>query len=553
VDNEGGFLPAETAARELPYQLHEHVRVCRSLTELASARELRTSIRNLPCVELCLNDAEYQRAKHGNLRCVNLYEAPKQEAAFCVFSILASGYVHALSAVGRDEEEGSDPVEIPVSVAVPLRKLAMGVGRLPIMDYAACVLANWKIIDESRSISLENIDILRSFTNLEAEKWFYKIHVVIEAYGGQAMTAIFKAREMAKQAADKKMKYLVQDLVPLAKEVNACLKRLAACVRMMKLTFSRMPERCKADDFYNIVRPWLGGWPAKGVVYGLPTEAQGEKPAPQTLGGASGAQSSLLPCIDAFLGVPYAPNDGSAVCPGMKKFVEQLQKYRLHMPIEHCQTIQTLEKEDSIRSFLSRCNHVVGIWYPSKMDEEMESSVEFRESDNSQDGSSEFCIDSLPMVHREQQRMEALKLSLELHELKKTYNLVVETMLSFRRMHVGFATMYISREAKALASTLGELDGAKVLEKAALGTGGSTFSKHLMHHIDDTRQCLYKIRSPPVREIDVEERLQLEVEPEKSWYTYGIYEALQDHIDKLSNFFGTASEDPNETDVDLMF
>mmetsp|Transcript_25261 Transcript_25261/g.30834 ORF Transcript_25261/g.30834 Transcript_25261/m.30834 type:complete len:576 (+) Transcript_25261:152-1879(+) len=567
--NEGGFLPAEKASCDeaLPYGLYEHVRVEKELLELARAGELRTSIAALPFIEVCLSEGEYQSHKHNKHQAVRLYTAPEQEAAFSLFGILAGGYVHALSATGREEED-TKTIEIPACVAVPFRRLSMSVGRLPIWDYAGCVLSNWKIKDSTRSVSLENIEILRTFTNLEAEKWFYKIHVVIEAYGGQAMAAVFKARAAAKLANSQKMKhlYLVQDLVPLASEVNECLKRLSACVQMMKLTFSRMPEKCKAEDFYNIVRPWLAGWPSRGVVYGVPDDDNAEvdnkaKAITQVLGGGSGAQSSLMPCLDAFLGVKYAPDDGSAACPGMKKFIEQLQKYRLHMPIEHCHLIQTLEKENvGIRSFLSHCNNVVGIWYPSKKDKEMEephnNDNEYKgDIDNTQDGngSSEFFMDSIPMVHREQQRMEALKLSIELYELKKNYNQVVETMLSFRRMHVGFATLYISRQAKDLARTASEIDGAKILENAAVGTGGSTFAKHLMHHIDDTRQCLYKIRSPPIPEIDIEERLQLDREPEKSWYSYGMYEALQDHIDKLSSLFGIINDDANDSDVDLMF
>ena len=81
--------------------------------------------------------------------------------------------------------------------------------------------------------------------------------------------------------------------------VLAGLRSVRDALRAAGATLKRMPERCNDAEFYSVVRPFLQGWPAGGVVYAAEGSAQ-------THQGASGAQSSLLPAVDAWLGVRHA-------------------------------------------------------------------------------------------------------------------------------------------------------------------------------------------------------------------------------------------------------
>ena len=553
-----GFLPVSRALEDVPYELTDHDDLLRNLLPLAREGLLREKISQLPYIELVLTEAELLRVQ-GNyeLRWIRLTPGQEQETAFAVFSMLASAYVHARTAVGLEEDK-PEPIVLPPCVAVPLKRLAAQVKRLPILDYATCVLSNWKLVDNTCSVSLENVKILRTFTGTSSEEWFYKIHVVIEAYGGQAISAIYEAMDILHDATSRPFLELTpEDLLDKAEKVNFCLKRLAAALAMMNETLGQMPKGCRYDQFYDIVRPWLSGWPKAGVIY---AEDIDTFPEPMVLGGGSGAQSSLLPCIDAFLGVKYAVDDADVKCPGMKKFVEQLSRYRLHMPLEHVRTIDRLESGDSIRVFISLCNSSVGKYYPHKkakdVDPYVESSPEGRSTQSNPQEESERrgSLESIPLLTRERLRIDASKLGDELFEVRQMYNEAVEALLAFRRKHVGFASMYITRRAKQKAMRLKDENlQDDLLKQATVGTGGSTFAKHLLNHINDTRSVLYPLRLPPSAGVDVEEELGLgnsegdpigllsssytPPETNRSWYEYSLYERLKDQVDKLASLF----------------
>jgi hypothetical protein len=49
------------------------------------------------------------------------------------------------------------------------------------LDYAGCVLNNWERIDPERPLKPSNLRLLRRFTGLVDEEWFFKTHIIIEA------------------------------------------------------------------------------------------------------------------------------------------------------------------------------------------------------------------------------------------------------------------------------------------------------------------------------------------------------------------------------------
>ena len=81
-------------------------------------------------------------------------------------------------------------------------------------------------------------------------------------------------------------------------------------------TMQRMPEHCDPYVYYHRVRPYIFGWhnnPALpgGLVYEGVAAYAGTG---QTFRGETGAQSTIVPCLDAILGVEHAFGNRTA-CP----------------------------------------------------------------------------------------------------------------------------------------------------------------------------------------------------------------------------------------------
>ena len=99
---------------------------------------------------------------------------------------------------------------------------------------------------------------------------------------------------------------------------------------------NRMPEKCDPFIYYNRVRPYIFGWknnPAtpEGVIYEGVEDYNGE---PQLFRGETGAQSSIVPALDALLGVTHS-ND---------PLREYLDEMRLYMPKEHRELLNGLDE-----------------------------------------------------------------------------------------------------------------------------------------------------------------------------------------------------------------
>ena len=58
------------------------------------------------------------------------------------------------------------------------------------LDYSGCVLYNWALLDEKGPVSTDNARMLRRFTGLVDEEWFFKTHLVIEAAAAPAVAAL---------------------------------------------------------------------------------------------------------------------------------------------------------------------------------------------------------------------------------------------------------------------------------------------------------------------------------------------------------------------------
>lgn len=220
-------------------------------------------------------------------------------------------------------EDPENPMNyIPAGLAVPWHAVAQKLGRPPVLSYASYALDNWRTIEEG-PIALGNIAILQNFLGGIDEDWFILVHVDIEAKAGTIPKSIAEA---LKCAAKKN-----------ARDLYKYLQEIADAERCVYKTLLRMPEHCDPHLYYTRVRPWIHGWkenPAlpNGMIY-EGVEEYGDRP--QKFRGETGAQSSIIPLLDAFLEIEH---------PKESKLTQYLLEMRDYMPPRHRQFIEEVER-----------------------------------------------------------------------------------------------------------------------------------------------------------------------------------------------------------------
>lgn len=222
---------------------------------------------------------------------------------------------------------------LPAQLAKPWHEVAQRLGRPPVLSYASYALDNWRRLDRTQPIRLDNIVLLQNFLGGLDEEWFVVVHIQIEREAGPALAGLLRAMNGA--AEDKEH------------EVLNGLTSLALAQTAMRDTLLRMKERCDPYVYYNRVRPYIHGWKnspslPNGLVYEGVEHYAGQ---PQQFRGETGAQSSIVPCLDAGLGITHAPDP----------LTVYLNEMRDYMPPRHRTFLQALEKatDDQRRPMLS--------------------------------------------------------------------------------------------------------------------------------------------------------------------------------------------------------
>lgn len=299
-----GFLPAEDPLKKLSAPFEAWEDIAHRLPKLLLTAELRATIANMPLL------STHQLSPH------------ELERAMMLLSFLGHAYVWG------DEKVVN---KIPASLALPWYEVANKLERPPVLSYASYALHNWQREDLNKPIALGNISLLQNFFGGLDEEWFVLVHVDIECKAASAISAL----PLAQQAAENKDH---QHLFDYLKTIQSSL--LAMCS-----TLDRMPEGCDPYIYYNRVRPYIHGWkdnPAlpDGMYYEGVSDYQNQ---PQQFRGETGAQSTIIPCLDAVFGITHEEDL-------LRKYLHEMRDY---MPKEHRQFLNSLENRPSIRQFVS--------------------------------------------------------------------------------------------------------------------------------------------------------------------------------------------------------
>jgi indoleamine 2,3-dioxygenase len=264
----------------------------------------------------------------------------KDLPAFKIETLKTDGEIRraflVLSYIGQAYQwSDNEPAHVlPAVLAKPWYEVGKLVGRPPILSYTSYSIDNWYLLDKKGPIACGNIALLQCFLGGQDEEWFILIHIEIEKKAGKALKAI----------EDSQKAVAAQDLDALEK----ALTNLRDGIKAMYDVLARMPERCDPYVYFHRVRPYIFGWKnnpslPNGVVYEGVEEYQGKG---QTFRGETGAQSAIVPALDAVLGIVHEQD----------QLRDYLMEMRQYMPPMHVKFIEAAENGPSVRNFVMACN-----------------------------------------------------------------------------------------------------------------------------------------------------------------------------------------------------
>lgn len=305
-DIQRGFLPAVDPLESLPEPFSDWEWLGKNLPKLLVAGQLRGRLERMP-----------------DFPVTRLGDPAEWEWAMLLLSYLGHAYVWG---------GGEAVAHLPAVLARPWYEVSCRLGRPPVLSYASYALHNWKRLDSSRPIELDNVALVQNFLGGIDEEWFILIHVAIEAKAGPMLSAMIEAQQKATGS----------DVAA----VNRCLEHASQGLQEILRILARMPEHCDPYIYFHRVRPYIHGWknnPAlpAGIIY-EGVDAYGGKG--QFFRGETGAQSSIIPCLDALLGIQHADDP-------LRDYLLEMQDY---MPPNHRRLIADLSRGPSLREFVLR-------------------------------------------------------------------------------------------------------------------------------------------------------------------------------------------------------
>ena len=287
---ESGFLPNKISTL-LSNEFDDVEHIAKNLPKILANNQIESEVLNLETEK--------------NISNLSIDEL---ERAMLLYSYIGHGYIWGGTSIEK---------VIPKNISKTWYKISQKLDRPPILSYASYALNNWKLQDVNKPFDLENIRILQNFLGGMDEDWFIMIHIAIE----------YEAKEILNNL---KTYYLDKN------EDQSYLENALVSIKKINQIMNRMPEKCDPFIYYNRVRPYIFGWknnPAtpNGVIYEGVEEYGGK---PQLFRGETGAQSSIVPALDALLGVTHS-NDP------LKEYLDEM---RLYMPKEHRNLLNDLDQ-----------------------------------------------------------------------------------------------------------------------------------------------------------------------------------------------------------------
>ena len=329
-----GFLPIQDPLirfpEDSPYEILD--RVGSTLPARLREKDFRPFIRGL---EIPFWNGE-QGGNHegggsagdegGQTRALRLY--------YVRLGFLASAYINQVDA---------PPIGLlPANLARPLVAACKILDRPPLLSYDGYALYNWRRLDPAGPIALGNIDTFQNFVELYDEHWFILVHVEIEAIGASILRTILELETALERDThlerDTFLKREKSDRTDRNHEsgweqgrLESALAIIGDSLEKQIKVLERIPEQMSPELYFKSFRPYIRFF--ENVVY------EGVDTAPVHYRGETGAQSSILPTLTAFLKIPHNPSI----------LTDHLRDMRNYMPAEHRRFLERVERLPSVR------------------------------------------------------------------------------------------------------------------------------------------------------------------------------------------------------------
>jgi indoleamine 2,3-dioxygenase len=249
-------------------------------------------------------------------------QLPELRLYYVRLGFLVSAYVNQV---------GEQPANVlPANLATPLCSACQILKRPPILSYDGYALYNWKRFRRDAPIALGNLDTIQNFVHLYDEHWFILVHIEIEAIAARILDAIAAVQEALS----------AKDLTA----IDAALWTIAGAITDQIRVLRRIPEHMDPALYFKTFRPYIRFF--ENVNYETDERSSTEDstpPAPAIMRmnfrGETGAQSSIMPTLVAFMKLPHKPS----------MLTNHLADMRNYMPPEHRKLIEAVAAMPSIR------------------------------------------------------------------------------------------------------------------------------------------------------------------------------------------------------------
>ncbi|MBI3591102.1 MAG: hypothetical protein HY094_07000 [Candidatus Melainabacteria bacterium] len=199
---------------------------------------------------------------------------------------------------------------LPPQLAIPLWKLSKINGIAPSMSYGLYSLWNYYKKNPALPLSLDNVEMIHTFSGTLDEKWFVWIHQVVEVTFAPAIPELARAYFLLSSSC--------KDDTKITNELIKCLDKAANIMQSVVTVLERMRENCDYRTYFDSVRLFYS-FPKSVVFDGVEELAS----KPQEIFGETGGQTPYMHFLLKVLGVDHG-ND--TYFPNMQKHM--LKKYR---------------------------------------------------------------------------------------------------------------------------------------------------------------------------------------------------------------------------------
>ena len=369
-------------------------------------------------------------------------------ALFRDYSMVASAYL--LEPKSRGQAVRS---RIPPQIARPLWLLSHALGLPPYLEYSAYCLGTIFCAMGS-SFEWQDQRLIRMIKGGPVESTFVCIHYEIESHSGALLSCFAEALSALAPMGSSAIAHGAPTDIPA---LTHALESLHAIVTRILMSMMKMLNACDPSGYVSLVRPWIFGTRGNPDFVGGTCVFEGifdpectskwtlestHDGVTASLRGETGAQSSIVPALDALLGIAHSADS-------LRVMLAELEHYR---PAAHYQLLRSLRAR------------LWGNADGSPADAEVARGVKARSLSQPPAASSSADAPAAAVSASSHALKDAVRASGD-RNLVKAYNSVVSQVFSFRDLHLTFAELYITR-----------------FTSKAAGTGGTPYRSYLAKH-----------------------------------------------------------------------